>query len=449
MVSGLWHAAVVSSMAFAGGPGAAISPDFTYQGELLVGTAKANGIFDLRFTLFDDHNLSLGTTCLDNVAVVDGRFTVLLNFGIAMPTSPFLEIQAREDTGLDCGSLVGFVTLSPRQRITPAPLASLAQNAFIANIADSATLLNNNNAAFYLNRANHTNPLPSPGLSGNYTQLVNLLNTSNTYNGSGAALTNLNAGNVATGTLSPARGGTGTSVAAATTGQVLKWNGTAFTPQNDNDMGYSIGVGLNLVGNTLSVSSIGSGLLSFDNNSLARVSGNAMSSSGGNIVVNNNLTVNGTLSAGDIAFDVVTRHLTIPGVAFISTQGSGSYSLNGDLQALTAASTFLAPVNLPTGVTVTGLAAFIDDQDAVGNVTVFLLRRDQLDANAGGTMAQVTTSGETSGLQQFTDASISSPVISNLNNLYFLRCDLPAASVLGVSKLRAVRISYNVTSPLP
>ncbi|MEQ9107957.1 MAG: tail fiber domain-containing protein [Limnobacter sp.] len=62
--------------------------------------------------------------------------------------------------------------------------------------------------------------------TGNLT-VVGLV-TANSFSGNGSALTNLNAGNISTGTLAVARGGTGLST-AATNGQLLIGNGTGYT----------------------------------------------------------------------------------------------------------------------------------------------------------------------------------------------------------------------------
>ncbi len=98
---------------------------FTYQGHLNDGGAAANGTYDLRFALFDAANggnqvgLSLTNSGL---AVITGSFGVSLDFGANAFTggARWLELGARTN------GEVAFLTLSPRQPITPTPYALYA-----------------------------------------------------------------------------------------------------------------------------------------------------------------------------------------------------------------------------------------------------------------------------------------------------------------------------------
>jgi hypothetical protein len=124
-----------------GASAAAQSTTFTYQGRLKSGGEPASGLHDIRFRLFDAAagGTQLGSTqCVNDVSVADGLFTASIDFGqqFASPDQRFLELQVREDTGLGCGNGAGFVTLTPRQPLTAAPLASHAQAAFALDAAD-------------------------------------------------------------------------------------------------------------------------------------------------------------------------------------------------------------------------------------------------------------------------------------------------------------------------
>ncbi len=118
---------------------------FTYQGKLMSSGSPANGPHDLRFTLFD---AATGGTrvgnpvCVDNVGVSDGLFTVQIDFGQQFATTfpRFLQIDVRADTGLNCANETGFVTLLPRQQLTPTPLASQANGAFALYPTTGGTL---------------------------------------------------------------------------------------------------------------------------------------------------------------------------------------------------------------------------------------------------------------------------------------------------------------------
>lgn len=118
---------------------------FTYQGRLRIGGSPTNGIYDLRFRLYDAMlgGAQLGSAaCMDDVAVADGLFTVSLDFGAQFAgQARFLEIAVRAETGLNCGNETGFVTLSPRQPLTATPYALFALNADKLDGLDSSAFL--------------------------------------------------------------------------------------------------------------------------------------------------------------------------------------------------------------------------------------------------------------------------------------------------------------------
>jgi hypothetical protein len=119
------------------------STAFTYQGELKQGGSVANGLHDLRFSLFDavSSGVQVGTTqCVNDVLVSDGKFTTTLDFGQQFVTtsSRFLQIEVRQDSGLSCSNTTGFTTLSTRQLLTATPLANHAKSAFALDAADGS-----------------------------------------------------------------------------------------------------------------------------------------------------------------------------------------------------------------------------------------------------------------------------------------------------------------------
>jgi len=146
---------------------------FTYQGFLRQNGTPADGNFNLTFRLYDSATGGslLGTVSLTNVPVANGLFTVELNFGAVWTGADrWLEIQ------------VGTTTLAPRVKINPTPYA------LRANTAGSA------------------NPTGSAGgdLSGNYPNPM---------------VARLQGRSVAS--------------TAPSTGQVLKWDGSAWAPSNE------------------------------------------------------------------------------------------------------------------------------------------------------------------------------------------------------------------------
>lgn len=173
-----WAAAV---WACAGIATAQVNNTFTYQGELMAGSAPAQGVYDLRFRLYDlaENGVQVGATlCQDNVEVVNGRFTVELDFGAVFTASGrFLEVEVRQDTGQSCAVTTGYFTLSPRQRLTATPYAAYALG---AGTATNAGALGGNAPSFYTNASNLVGgTLSDLRLSGNVT----LLNSAQAFSG--------------------------------------------------------------------------------------------------------------------------------------------------------------------------------------------------------------------------------------------------------------------------
>jgi len=102
---------------------------FTYQGRLMDDDGPADGVFEFQFELYDlpeDGNQLDGTFALRGVDVIDGYFTVELNFGGSVfdGDARWLQIAVRPTNTTD-----PFTILTPRQELTPAPYAMYAANA--------------------------------------------------------------------------------------------------------------------------------------------------------------------------------------------------------------------------------------------------------------------------------------------------------------------------------
>ncbi|MDX2132218.1 MAG: hypothetical protein SFY69_09205 [Planctomycetota bacterium] len=198
--------------------GQAVGTAFTYQGSLSDAGTPSSGFHDLRFQLYTESGSPVGPLLCSNDVLLgaNGQFTVSLDFGSAFLGDLLsLEIQVRADAGqtLPCANTTGFTVLAPRQTLNPTPNAMWATNASTAANASAAinsTNLNGQPASFYQNANNLTNgSLPSSRFSGTYASQVNLSNPANLFSGaftgSGAALTQLNASNIASGTLDVSR----------------------------------------------------------------------------------------------------------------------------------------------------------------------------------------------------------------------------------------------------
>lgn len=133
---------------------------FTYQGRLDDGGSPANGFYDLCFKVFDSRtNGNQQGPILTNAAaaVSNGLFMLTLDFGNQFPGGDrWLEIAIRTNGGND------FITLSPRQPLTPAPYAITAANVLAGGIP-----------------------------AGVYTNAVIFSNPGNQFAGNGSGLTNL------------------------------------------------------------------------------------------------------------------------------------------------------------------------------------------------------------------------------------------------------------------
>ncbi len=106
-----------------------IGTTFSYQGRLNDNGTPANGVYDLRFTLYDalSGGSQVGSILTkDDVTITDGYFTIELDFGTDAFTGEarYLEVGVRpgDDTG-------GYTLLSPLQALTPAPYAVHADTA--------------------------------------------------------------------------------------------------------------------------------------------------------------------------------------------------------------------------------------------------------------------------------------------------------------------------------
>lgn len=99
---------------------------FTYQGRLDGGIT--DGSIDVRFSLWNSPisrsptNRLTSPVQIDNIPISGGLFTASVNLGRAIPTDvrSYLQLEVASPSGS------GFETLSTRQEITPAPLASMA-----------------------------------------------------------------------------------------------------------------------------------------------------------------------------------------------------------------------------------------------------------------------------------------------------------------------------------
>ena len=103
---------------------------FTYQGRLIDANSAADGPYDLQFRLYDgpsDGNQLGSTIDIDELDIIDGYFTVALDFGAGIfdGNDRYIEIGIRAG-GLS--DVTVYRMLSPRQQITATPYALYAKS---------------------------------------------------------------------------------------------------------------------------------------------------------------------------------------------------------------------------------------------------------------------------------------------------------------------------------
>lgn len=107
----------------------AIGTDFTYQGILREGEIVAEGVYDFKFSLWNapTGGIPVGSPFFaDDIEVIDGLFTLLLDFGAGAFTGDtrYLEIGVRNG-----GSTGPYDTFTSRQHLTAVPYAIYSNGA--------------------------------------------------------------------------------------------------------------------------------------------------------------------------------------------------------------------------------------------------------------------------------------------------------------------------------
>lgn len=161
------HSIVALVMLVIAGGAQAQGTAFTYQGQLQQNGSPANGTYDLQFSIYsaaDGGSLLAGPANIPGVAVANGVFTVVLDFGGSVWGAQTNWLQIAVATN----GFPGFTPLAPRQQITPAP------------------------AAIFAGTAGAVSGIVAPAaLSGSYSGAVAFNNPGNSFSGNGAGLVNL------------------------------------------------------------------------------------------------------------------------------------------------------------------------------------------------------------------------------------------------------------------
>src|SRR5439155_25278789 len=121
-------------------PQGTLGSAFSYQGQLKQNNAPANGAFNFTFKLFDAPigGAQVGATVNQSIAVSNGLFTTLLDFGASAFNGDARWLSI---------AIGGDPELAPRQAFSAAPYALYALQAASATTANSAIVATTANTA--------------------------------------------------------------------------------------------------------------------------------------------------------------------------------------------------------------------------------------------------------------------------------------------------------------
>lgn len=378
-----------------------IGTEFTYQGRLTGAGTPSVGNADFQFSLFDaaSGGAQVGSTITrDNIAVVSGLFTLQLDFGSSAfkGNARWLEVAVRMPAGVG-----NFTTLTPRQPVTAAPYS--LQTRGITVDEDNRVGIGTQSPAKKLSIAGDME-LGQHATDYRHLRLGGGTSDGFLY-GSFPALGN---------------------------GIHLGYN--HFADASGNHQVIVPGLGTSRV-------TVGNGTIAF-----------AATASGGPPV--NRVTVDPTglhVNTGKITIGARLRSYTIhPYALGVVDHGDSSGAIyertDVGLNVIGPLKSFATSVQLPDGATVVMLEVHgRDAATAAGFDIVTTLGRTEFT----GTSFLVATASSEFGGSVWQTTSITSPVVDNDTNSYWVRVSLGGGIPPFDTTLRAIRILYEITEPLP
>ncbi len=375
----------------------------TFQGRLDQAGAPASGLFDVRAELFD---LSLGGLPLSSVdllstPVTGGLLTVAPSFPAQVwngstGSNRWLQISVRP-----AGSGGGFTALTPRQLVTPTPLAARSLSDIWTVSGASASTV--------------------PGVSRLFV------------NGSADVLADsilTVSGNTSGGEFAGMYVG-GTS---ASTNSYYGWFANGISKAEARVSGATGAFSL-VLNNNAAINVSAGGLVALGSTTLGPE----------RLVVNGDTRVVGQVKANSFVYvSTQSKTLYFSGNDFladgntVALRGSnGLFVAPGETLA-----TLVLPLRLPHGATVTGITVFAQDRDAFD--MSFTLTRAVRTGLTPDTLSNFATTGNVSGIRQFAPSSFTTFSVDNDQFQYTLSAscsDWPGANML----IGSVRITYSTT----
>lgn len=404
---------VAVGLAALASPALAQSTAFTYQGRLTSSGQSASGNYDMRFRVYNapSGGAQAGPTfCADNVPVSGGLFTAAVDVGQQFATGEprYLEIEVRQDTGLTCANTTGYTVLSPRQPLTDAP------RAMVANVAHALAFPN-----------------------GSTLNAVSVDNSGNVGMGTAGPTAHLDI--VGAQNALKIQGPQPYVTMVDSTG-----NNIRVLLQNENGRYFVVSEsflnGTNTGGFTMVDAQGRLGLGTFNPGATLDVAGTIKIAPAIRWK-----SIHGSAFQPEYFNDAAFG--TIGGLHVIDSFGTGNSGTVGYQASSNTPASYFAPLELPDGATLEDLVVDGRDTSATQDL-VLSIGKITLATGFVTEVAQTFTSGSSSSIQHPGHGPISEPPIDNANNVYFLRARMTSGSG-GNHWLLAARVKYSITAPLP
>jgi hypothetical protein len=380
---------------------------FTYQGRLVDAGVAADGSYDFQFQLFASDT---GGTGLLPIAekpdwpVALGLFTAELDFGAAaFAGGPlWLEVRVRPGTAAPGDP---YVTLTPRQKLTPAPGAILASTASAVDWTGVA----NKPAGFAddVDDAGVTAVTAGTGLTGG------------TVNTTGTIAVDFTAAAPAVHDHASISGNAGTATALA-------------ADPADCPAGVAAGV-------TATGAAEGCIVVSTAADAGALVQRNATGGFAAGAV---------TATAFDYTAPLASTYI-VNDCAFTSRVGVGVHCGTASGGAYPIAATpngLAAPVNLPQGAVVTGVTFYVTDNDLGTDFFLFLMK-NLVEGNYL-VVASASTTGAVTGIQPRVGTGLANTTVDNGAGSYMALVATTGGPWMSTSLMvHSVRIDYTMARP--